>query len=563
MTRFFTLATLLVTTNLFGQFSEDFPTDGLIAWFPLEGDIQNVMNPDQVVDGMCEWTLGRSGFDEDQAALFTNPSHILNGDASGWPSTERTVSVWMNYNGNGNGYFWGYGGGGLGQCCMLYIQDDCGGSITSLSHSASSCESVTKFQLPNSFFSSWSHVVLTVSDNQRCFYVNGSVATCENTSTNAVFDGVFAIGSSIAYTGENYYHFEGALEDIGLWDRALSPEEVEILFNATNSIFGCTDPVSCNFNPEAEEDDGSCLPYDSNSGCMDSVACNYDSSAVCDDASCIYPPFNLANCDDGEVTCGAGTYWDMQSQSCVVANPSDTDFDGCVGMIDLLDLLSVFGTCVESEAEVVEWSCGDPLGYQGYDYETVQIGEQCWFAENLRSENYKNGDAIPAGLSNDEWDITFAGAVAVYDEVASNLEALGRLYNWHAVADARGFCPGGWHVPSDEEWMTLEMSLGMSEAEVNGTGGRGTNQANQMKSENNWDGEGNGTNSSGFSGLPGGYRGSNGVFYSQSSAGIWWSSSASSSDAWYRRLNSSSNEVYRWADDPQSGFSVRCIQDSE
>ena len=60
--------------------------------------------------------------------------------------------------------------------------------------------------------------------------------------------------------------------------------------------------------------------------------------------------------------------------------------------------------------------------------------------------------------------------------------------------------------------MTLEMSLGMSEAEVNGTGGRGTNQANQMKSENNWDGEGNGTNSSGFSGLPGGYRGSNGVW---------------------------------------------------
>ena len=110
---------------------------------------------------------------------------------------------------------------------------------------------------------------------------------------------------------------------------------------------GCMDPTSCNFNPEAEEDDGSCLPYDSTSGCTDSVACNYNSNAVCDDGSCIYPPLNLANCDDGEVTCGAGTYWDIQSQSCVVANSSDTDFDGCVGMIDLLDLLSVFGTCQE------------------------------------------------------------------------------------------------------------------------------------------------------------------------------------------------------------------------
>ena len=67
--------------------------------------------------------------------------------------------------------------------------------------------------------------------------------------------------------------------------------------------------------------------------------------------------------------------------SCVVANPSDTDFDGCVGMIDLLDLLSVFGTCAESESEEVEWSCGDPLGYEGYDYATVQIGEQCFCRE--------------------------------------------------------------------------------------------------------------------------------------------------------------------------------------
>ena len=85
-------------------------------------------------------------------------------------------------------------------------------------------------------------------------------------------------------------------------------------------------------------------------------------------------------------------------QLCLVANPSDTDFDGCVSMTDLLDLLTVFGTCNE-----IPWSCGDPLEYQGYDYETVQIGEQCWFAENLRSESYQNGDAIPADLSDSEW----------------------------------------------------------------------------------------------------------------------------------------------------------------
>ena len=87
------------------------------------------------------------------------------------------------------------------------------------------------------------------------------------------------------------------MDDLGLWRRPLVPSEVTQLFAAVK--FGCTDPMSCNFNPEAEEDDGSCLPYDSTSGCTDSVACNYNSNALCDDGSCIYPPLNLANCDDG------------------------------------------------------------------------------------------------------------------------------------------------------------------------------------------------------------------------------------------------------------------------
>lgn len=310
MTRFITLGTLLVTTNLFGQFSQDFPTDGLVAWFPLEGNTQNIMNPDQIVDGMCEWTVGRSGLDEDQAALFSNPGHILNGDASGFPANERTVSVWMNSEGSSAGAFWGYGGGGPGQSSMLYIGNDCGGSSSALSHSASYCQSVTKFELPDSFFATWSHVVLTVSEDQRCFYVNGALATCSNSPTNAAFDGVFAIGSSIDYTGENYGHFDGALEDIGLWDRALSAEEVETLFNATSSIFGCTDPEACNYNSAATSDAGNCLSADAcgecggdNStcvGCTDPEACNFDPTAVIDseeDSSCTYPA-DGQTCDD-------------------------------------------------------------------------------------------------------------------------------------------------------------------------------------------------------------------------------------------------------------------------
>ena len=103
----------------------------------------------------------------------------------------------------------------------------------------------------------------------------------------------------------------------------------------------------------------------------------------------------------------------------------------------------------------------------------------------MRNEHYANGDAIPGDLSNSEWenaDDTNLGAQAIYNNDVSNLADYGRLYNWYAVDDARGLCPSGWHVPTDGEFMTLEMELGMSESEANDTGWRGTDQGTQMKS---------------------------------------------------------------------------------
>ena len=222
--------------------------------------------------------------------------------------------------------------------------------------------------------------------------------------------------------------------------------------------------------------------------------------------------------------------------------------------------------------------CGDPVSYQGYDYATVLIGDQCWFAENLRNENYENGDVIPAVLSDSEWTSTTSGATAVYGEGSSScytytpdgdacdeawsLNEYGRLYNWYAVDDTRGLCPSGWHVPTDGEWMTMEMALGMSESEANSTGWRGTDQGTQMKTTYGWDNGGNGTNSSGFSGLPGGFRSFDGLFLNAGNNGVWWSSSPSGSSAWYRNLDYLTN-VVRFNNSPRYGFSVRCVRDAE
>ena len=151
------------------------------------------------------------------------------------------------------------------------------------------------------------------------------------------------------------------------------------------------------------------------------------------------------------------------------------------------------------------------MDYQGYDYETVQIGEQCWFAENLRSANYENGDLIPANLNDSEWENASSGAVAIFGEgeggcfevsidgdacdEAWSLHEYGRLYNWFAVDDTRGLCPNDWHVPSNEEWTTMTDYLGGASA----AGG-------DLRASYGWPENGNGSNLSGFSGLPGGYR---------------------------------------------------------
>ena len=97
------------------------------------------------------------------------------------------------------------------------------------------------------------------------------------------------------------------------------------------------------------------------------------------------------------------------------------------------------------------------VNFDGYDYETVQIGEQCWFAENLRTTVYADGTAIPEVTANGAWTGLSTGAQCTYDNDAINALIYGRLYNWYAVNNGSGLCPSGWHVPTDEEWKTLEM----------------------------------------------------------------------------------------------------------
>jgi uncharacterized protein (TIGR02145 family) len=170
-------------------------------------------------------------------------------------------------------------------------------------------------------------------------------------------------------------------------------------------------------------------------------------------------------------------------------------------------------------------------------YEAVGIGTQTWFAENL---NYEMPDSW--------W----------YDNDPANGELLGRLYTWDAAVIA---CPGGWHLPTDEEWMKLEMFLGMSPDELEISGDeRGTDQGQRLKSTTGWNEPIPGTDEVGFAALAAGERSTQGTPRFKGTVGTWWTASEIVEASLYRALWADETGVRRGTSPRGYGFSVRCIK---
>jgi uncharacterized protein (TIGR02145 family) len=200
----------------------------------------------------------------------------------------------------------------------------------------------------------------------------------------------------------------------------------------------------------------------------------------------------------------------------------------------------------------------------GNTYPTVTIGTQVWMAENLRTTKYRNNTPITNITDNTQWQNNTTGAWSYYNNDATNNNPYGKLYNWYAVNNSNGICPTGWHVPSDAEWNVL---IGNLDPSYNPTA-QGTQSATaggKMKSTGTqyWLSPNTGaTNSSGWSGLPGGNRYYYGTFLSIGGYGLWWSSTENSADnAWYRGLYYNIGVVNRTNSSKANGFSVRCLRD--
>jgi len=212
-------------------------------------------------------------------------------------------------------------------------------------------------------------------------------------------------------------------------------------------------------------------------------------------------------------------------------------------------------------------STGTVTDRDGNVYQTIKIGNQWWMAENLRVTQYRNGDPIPHVTDYSAWSGLSTGACCNHSNDEGNVASYGRLYNFYAVDDSRNIAPEGWHVPTDEEWKQLEMYLGMSQAEANGTGfhDRGTDEGGKLRETGttHWASPNIGaTNESGFTALPGGTRSFNGDFSNMGSSAKFWSSTEYySHNAWYRLLYYDLSQVSRNYGNKHYGFSVRCVRD--
>ncbi|MFM7709517.1 MAG: fibrobacter succinogenes major paralogous domain-containing protein [Ferruginibacter sp.] len=206
----------------------------------------------------------------------------------------------------------------------------------------------------------------------------------------------------------------------------------------------------------------------------------------------------------------------------------------------------------------------------------VKIGKQIWMLQNLQVDTFRNGDIIPWAQSNEEWIKAgknkqpawcyYASRRYLGDSstLADNGLRFGKLYNWYAVNDPRGLAPLGWHVPTKAEWSILVSHLG------------GTRKAAiRMRHKNDWREDDKGTNRSGFTALPGGFR-TDSSFYAKGNSGYWWTTTEEPETGTNTRPANVIIDFYRLTEQYyvdfgtggrnthlryEDGLSVRCLKD--
>jgi uncharacterized protein (TIGR02145 family) len=212
----------------------------------------------------------------------------------------------------------------------------------------------------------------------------------------------------------------------------------------------------------------------------------------------------------------------------------------------VISLLFIVLSCRKEEITVMD--------NDGNLYNTVKIGTQVWFKENLMTTRFNDGTSIPGATIDTTWyNLTTSGVCAYQNSLEAYKPVTGLLYNWYSVNTGK-LCPVGWHVPTDDEWYILGDGLGGNPD----AGGKLKEMGFEL-----WDYPNIGaTNETGFTALPGGCRWPRGSYKDFGKYGYWWSSTQhGSNEAWSRHIYFGEYSLGRGNSGLNNGYSVRCIKD--
>ena len=218
---------------------------------------------------------------------------------------------------------------------------------------------------------------------------------------------------------------------------------------------------------------------------------------------------------------------------------------------------------------------GTVTDIDGNVYHAIRVGNQVWSVENLRTTKYNDGSNIPIETDNTAWVALSTPGYCWYNNDVTNKTKYGALYNWYVVSptNSKKIAPAGWHVPTDAEWTILEKYLVLNGYNWDGTTDTAIYNkiAKSLAAKTDWITNTNSgvigndltkNNSSGFSALPGGFRGNYGTFTDIGDLGCWWSAAeCDASSAWNRFLYCGYANLLRGNGTGSCGFSVRLVRD--
>ena len=386
------------------------------------------------------------------------------------------------------------------------------------------------------------HLVGTVNKNVMQLFIDGALVDEQNISgdpsTCWAGDIKFARNWS-----SNPDYFKGVLDDIAIYNRALSEKEISDLYAGNKDCSYLTTTI---------------IPDGNTTFCVGNyvnlkteVNSNYTYQWFKNDIS-----INGYTTAEYKVTETGNYHLEVSDQQCKVSSNKTI-----VKVNPIKECLSK--SITYNPGEIVK-------DYDNNDYETVIIGKQVWMKTNLRTTHFSNGDSIQTIADGTQWYLTTNNSIAAWSPVGgdpSHDKLRGKLYNWYAVNDSRNICPSGYRVPSNNDWDSLVKYLDPnSDLSIVGVQSRiaGAYLKDTLNNLWNWGNIG-AANVTGFSARPAGIRGYYGNYYGGGDGIFMWSSTENGQyHAYFRGIDAYSTSISKATtngiDNKSTGGSIRCMR---